>query len=222
MSLCHKCGQKVSFRYIDGKCIPIHMSGNCIDSENFSSPFFSYYKRSDSTCFSTQCPRCNDSVYFIRHNGGAVWLDSPLGPPWYKHICFDLVGSNKDKDSLYEEKRKNIVTDVSSNEAVCVICSTKILKNRDFTYAILEAGESKGMRVKIKNNADYLLGKICILSIDKKFIWPIDEPQLIFLILEVSDIDFGYVFCSICGEMVKRKNLDKHLIKCGNKIKSFK
>jgi hypothetical protein len=27
-------------------------------------------------------------VYFVRHNGGAVWFDQ-LGDPWWKHACFD-------------------------------------------------------------------------------------------------------------------------------------
>lgn len=36
----------------------------------------------------TTCPRCGDSVFFVRHNGGSVWFDD-LGPPWPKHGCFD-------------------------------------------------------------------------------------------------------------------------------------
>jgi len=36
----------------------------------------------------TICPRCGAEVYFVRHNGGCVWLDS-LGKPWPKHPCFD-------------------------------------------------------------------------------------------------------------------------------------
>ena len=37
---------------------------------------------------STTCPICGATVYFVRHNGGCVWLDS-LGWPWPKHHCFD-------------------------------------------------------------------------------------------------------------------------------------
>jgi hypothetical protein len=37
---------------------------------------------------STTCPICGATVYFVRHNGGCVWLDS-LGWPWPKHPCFD-------------------------------------------------------------------------------------------------------------------------------------
>lgn len=40
-------------------------------------------------CRATTCPikGCHP-VYFIRHNGGSVWVDE-LGWPWPKHACFD-------------------------------------------------------------------------------------------------------------------------------------
>ena len=38
---------------------------------------------------STHCPECGKDVYFIRHNGGSVWVNPPLGWPWPKHACFD-------------------------------------------------------------------------------------------------------------------------------------
>src|SRR5579883_2452996 len=41
----------------------------------------------------TRCPECGADVYFIRHNGGSVWVDE-LGWPWPKHACFDIPGSD--------------------------------------------------------------------------------------------------------------------------------
>lgn len=47
--------------------------------------FISYrYDRSDF-CRPTRCPECNEEVFFIRHNGGSVWVNPPLGWPWPKH-----------------------------------------------------------------------------------------------------------------------------------------
>ena len=44
------------------------------------------YRRNDSFCRPTKCPKCDRTdVFFVRHNGGSVWLDPPLGWPWYKH-----------------------------------------------------------------------------------------------------------------------------------------
>ena len=42
-----------------------------------------HYGRQD-VCFETTSPECGESVYFVRHNDGCVWLDS-LGWPWPKH-----------------------------------------------------------------------------------------------------------------------------------------
>ncbi len=36
----------------------------------------------------SRCSECGDLVYFVRHNGGSVFLDE-LGPPWPKHGCND-------------------------------------------------------------------------------------------------------------------------------------
>lgn len=35
----------------------------------------------------TKCKLCGQDVFFVRHNGGAVWFDE-LGPPWPKHGCY--------------------------------------------------------------------------------------------------------------------------------------
>lgn len=41
----------------------------------------------ESAAFSTTCPRCGARIYFVRHNGGCVYVDE-LGWPWPKHGCF--------------------------------------------------------------------------------------------------------------------------------------
>lgn len=48
---------------------------------------FTWQHRETDFCKPTTCPRCNQSVYFVRHNGGSVWFDE-LGKPWPKHGCF--------------------------------------------------------------------------------------------------------------------------------------
>ena len=42
----------------------------------------------DDFCHPTKCPECGAKVYFIRHNGGSVWVDE-LGWPWPTHPCFE-------------------------------------------------------------------------------------------------------------------------------------
>src|ERR1700722_18504806 len=90
MPTCSRCGGEIEFRYIDGRCIPLHFSGGCGGSARSDGYDYAGYRRSkESSCFRTKCPECKEEVYFIRHNGGCVWIDPPLGPPWYKHRCMD-------------------------------------------------------------------------------------------------------------------------------------
>lgn len=51
---------------------------------------------------STTCPICGAVVYFVRHNGGCVWLDS-LGWPWPKHPCFD-----NSKEVIFSTTKKEL------------------------------------------------------------------------------------------------------------------
>ena len=42
----------------------------------------------NNSCGPSNCPVCGARVFFIRHNGGSVWLDD-LGWPWPIHPCFN-------------------------------------------------------------------------------------------------------------------------------------
>jgi hypothetical protein len=88
MAICDKCGGEIEFRYIGGRNSPspIHISGGCTGEStitNKSSISLAFEK----ICYPTKCPKCGSSIYFIKHNGGSVWLDE-LGWPWPKHKCF--------------------------------------------------------------------------------------------------------------------------------------
>ena len=96
MPICHHCGEEIEFRYVNGRCVPIHPNGGWqCGSWASSGPSFSgihvysprVWQHADFT-HPTTCPECGDAVYFIRHNGGSVWVDE-LGWPWPKHACFD-------------------------------------------------------------------------------------------------------------------------------------
>jgi len=51
-------------------------------------------------CRPTTCPRCKQKVFFIRHNGGSVWVEE-LGWPWPKHEHF----ADSASDNLYAQIR---------------------------------------------------------------------------------------------------------------------
>lgn len=86
MPSCSRCGGEIVFRKDRfGRPIPIHLSGGC-----FRRDFSRGHERprDESACWKTSCPKCRESVWFVRHNGGSVWLDE-IGVPWPKHACFD-------------------------------------------------------------------------------------------------------------------------------------
>lgn len=88
MDICNKCGEMIEFRYIDGRPKPIHLSGWCRGYISNSNHNISINKYSfEDLTRKTQCPKCSEEVFFIKHNGGSVWVDS-LGWPWPKHACF--------------------------------------------------------------------------------------------------------------------------------------
>lgn len=93
MARCWDCGEEIEFRYVDGRAVPVHLSGGwCQGGDGGSSWAGSYLPSQvdpfEKTCRPSACPKCTQPVFFIRHNGGSVWVDS-LGWPWPKHSCFE-------------------------------------------------------------------------------------------------------------------------------------
>ena len=82
-TICHYCGGPVIFRTnADGSRYPIHTAGPCEEGVLLVTR--------GPTSFPTSCPICSNSVFFVRHNNGSVWLDA-LGPPWPIHGCFAKI-----------------------------------------------------------------------------------------------------------------------------------
>jgi hypothetical protein len=100
---CASCGGEIIFRYMDGRRTPIHLSGGCsadyspVDSVGSVRSAPSQF--ADDFCRRTTCHRCGHAVFFIRHNGGSVWVDE-LGWPWPKHGCFNEPTESRQLSSL--------------------------------------------------------------------------------------------------------------------------
>ncbi|PKI12781.1 hypothetical protein [Colwellia sp. 12G3] len=71
----------------------------------------------DDVCSPTTCQYCQSEIYFVRHNGGSVWLDE-LGAPWNKHQCF------------YPDDSPPVIStkDVPNKWTVGIISRIKIIK----------------------------------------------------------------------------------------------
>jgi hypothetical protein len=185
MAICDYCGSPIEFRYIDGRCVPIHLSGGCTFGGTSPMVDFSGCRDSkESCCHETQCPICGSDVFFIRHNGGSVWLDPPLGPPWCKHPCFDDETQREGLRSLVAEYKVNfpLADNTSQNEVLLgVVVFTAVAEGKAYTKIRFEAGEFR-LNLDIKYNAGFLLGELCVLDVKARRIWPISEPKYLFLV----------------------------------------
>lgn len=79
---CEFCGKGLKFRMIGGATVPLHPKGSVCEGKKF------YRAENQNRCIPTKCPKCSKPVFFLRHNGGSVWLER-LGWPWPKHPCIE-------------------------------------------------------------------------------------------------------------------------------------
>lgn len=104
MPNCDTCGGEIEFRYIDGRCVPIHLNGGCSAGSGYGytwgsgaglfressrgTPFvFQYTHLISYAAPNAHCPVCGEPVFFYESPfGGRVFFDE-LGPPWLKHPC---------------------------------------------------------------------------------------------------------------------------------------
>lgn len=95
MATCDICGDEITFRYINGRCAPLHDSGSCLSARSSCSkresekPTASLYTYESFVNPNARCPDCGQEVFFFQsHSGGKIFFDE-LGPPWPKHPCTD-------------------------------------------------------------------------------------------------------------------------------------
>lgn len=181
MGICDVCGGVIEFRYVHGRCTPIHISGGCYGHGGSRAYDYSGYNVSkESTCHSTKCPKCGEEVFFIRHNGGSVWIDPPLGSPWYKHPCFD---SSPSRPSLASELNIDLKEYGTRKLILGVVTSTLVVKLKTHTDITFECENKGELFLRIKNNAGFLLGKICIYDEAFRLIRPADNLGYVFLVI---------------------------------------
>jgi hypothetical protein len=138
MTTCTYCGGELIFRYVDGVCTPIHLSGGCYSSSSRSS----YSNDNEDFCRPTKCPRCGDIIYFVRHNGGSVYFDY-LGWPWPKHACFDDAHTRHFFAILMSLPRKE------SNFLLAKITAAETLAIHSFTQFTLTCIEYRRIDVRV-------------------------------------------------------------------------
>ncbi len=80
MQHCFYCGEAIETPGDDPHTVPFHSQGDCsYRRAREMKTLRNFYHRS-------RCPKCAHDVFYLRHSGGSVWLNS-MGYPWPKHPC---------------------------------------------------------------------------------------------------------------------------------------
>jgi hypothetical protein len=213
MAICKRCGRRIEFRYIDDRCIPLHIDGGCWGE---APEVYSWYTESrESTCFPTTCPECSADVYFIRHNGGSVWLDPPLGYPWPKHPCMDC--------QLESERRRHLASPVllrkaSSADALMmgVVTACQTSRTKRFSVARFDTGARDTGTLVIKNSgAGFLVGRLGVYDAGRQIVASLDRDDLEFRVVQyvvapIGDVPQPVISCHECGLTVPPRILFEH------------
>lgn len=221
MATCSRCGQSIMFRYIEGRCIPIHPDGGCggVSGSLNARDFSGYLHSEESTCFRTSCPECGESVFFIRYNGGSVWIEPPLGPPWQKHRCMDLPSQHaKGAGSVLVSQLTIDGFTRRGQLIVGVLKEAETARDGNFTLVNVVTGASENFYLAVKNKAGFLVGKLVIFDPNGKSLRWLEDQTYTFVVQSMvrvpkshRDCMDEFVDCPECRRRMKAKNLGKHL-----------
>lgn len=178
MSICSRCGGGIRFRTMDGQVIPMGGGCSCITiNPNLFNERYDRYDEpeescSSSSCYATQCPECGGEVYFIKHNGGSVWLDPPLGQPWHKHGCFEFNDERLRKNYQKANGLKKTLVSMTKNSnrgdrkilGVVVSVQFRMDQYDSVKTRIILKNNNKNLELFVLGDGRGLLGELCFYS----------------------------------------------------------
>ena len=223
---CNKCGHQIIFRYMDGRPVPLHLWGGCVDGGGIVEDYSGRRRNPESGCFLVPCPEgCGEEVFFIRHNGGTVWVDPPLGWPWPKHACI-YEQRDSQRPTTFAATNADLVPELQDTSLLGVVTETNVLPGKQTTFAKFKTSRDEQLDLQIKYNGGLLLGEICIYVPARREIWIAGRPELLWTTTssskehealtkpateispetEPEDLEN----CPDCGCSLKARNLDRH------------
>jgi len=221
MPICSRCGSEIEFRYIKGRCIPLHLyGGGCGGSARSDVYDYAGYSRSgESSCFLTKCPACGDGVYFIRHNGGSVWIDPPLGPPWYKHPCMDNT------DVVAKGVRSQVVSESAlakfghrDSLIIGIVKEAEASASKLCSLINIEHGRDKNIVLLVKNNAGFLVGHLVLYDQRGKSVSWVENESYTFRVITRLKPRFvqpeslaRHIECPECLNKIRVEDISEHL-----------
>lgn len=158
-------------------------------------PSNSVWRYRDDFCAPTKCPRCEEAVYFIRHNGGSVWVDH-LGWPWPKHRCFDERRSGEASWMVYFRTHVPVV-ESARPPGVGLITHAVWAHEGDGKPARILLGIDFGTDGKVclattaTNTISYLRGRLAVLDLENEVLFTSNHERRPILDVEVESWELG-------------------------------
>ncbi len=127
-------------------------------------------------CCPTTCPKCQQPVFFVRHNGGSVWFDT-LGQPWPKHPCMAREADTEwlERDFQVDDEpgnrkvfgviREATVANPGISAFFVISCSDGTVIDDEFVYS-LNPCQAVGGLVRLELTPDNQVGARRFKSID--------------------------------------------------------
>ncbi|XKH61345.1 OST-HTH/LOTUS domain-containing protein [Halomonas sediminis] len=122
----------------------------------------------------TRCPKCQSEVFFIKYNGGSIWLDPPLGPPWYKHACFDTGHSTSGRGRL-KTSFDGLEKGFGSTIKIVVVASCVYNNYSGTTSLKAQFDDSETYSFSVRGDARIFVGRLCFVDPPTKAVWPVDD-----------------------------------------------
>lgn len=182
MAQCKLCGKPIEFVTIDGRPTPLHSQGGCSGPNGGIAG--GSFKSAESRCLKTSCNVCGQPVFFIQHNGGSVFIDPPLGPPWYRHGC---MPARTDREPSESEPTIGVVSSEAQRLLgrvrgliTGVVVQADVSKRRKNTILTIAVAELEPVVLLMRGGADYFLGKLVILRPAKLAVYNAESPDEVF------------------------------------------
>lgn len=216
MTACHHCGGDIIFRHVDGALTPIHLDGRgCLGATAASARRF-YREFRESCCHMTACPECGEEVYFIRYNGGCVWVNPPLGPPWPKHRCFDRPRPGRAAPAVSLISTSADYRIENTNKVVIgVVQAAETTFFGKGTVLATEYNNALHRRLYVSGSVTHLAGKLVIINQSRRVIsargMPEFEYGLIASLPAASMSDAPARLCRECDVAIRPSELAHHL-----------
>ena len=197
MPTCWDCGEEIEFRYIDGRPTPIHPPGSWCQGDGRSKTRVDPVRANsfEDVCRPTVCRECGKAVFFIRHNGGSVWVDE-LGWPWPKHGCCDKA-KDKAEPPWFSYVQMQQYSNSNGTVLFGVVIQAKWLPRDDRGPPSIILAVDGGDRGRVclattgMNTADYLLGRVAIVDVHSERLVTSNKEVRPILRIKVRPEDLG-------------------------------